>query len=204
MKYYYYSLFLKSTSLLRQRNIAMSLGFCTYWGLRWRGGWWWQHGCCWPVHLSCTLIYQWLRFVHFTFRSYKKLKKLVPTQTVLLCAIHGVCWGPRHIHAVSYWGGSVQPMERGGSTSVANENTAVRRLARDHPRGVHVYKSWLEPASTVIMTSGGPSPDVTKSSYRLFWDTAVCTTALQYFIFARLVYFYAFVVILYSISTNIK
>lgn len=146
----------------------MSLGFCTYWGSRWRGGWWWQHCCCWPVHLSCTLINRCFLFVHFTFRSYTKLSELLPIQTVLLCTIHGVCWGSRHIHAVSYWGGSVQPMERGGSTWVANENTAIRRLVRDHPHGVHVYKSWLEPAETVIMTSGGPSPDVTKSSYRLF------------------------------------
>lgn len=180
----------------------MSLGFCTYWGSRWRGGWWWQHCCCWPVHLSCTLINWCFLFVHFTFRSYTKLRELLPIQTVLLCTIHGVCWGSRHIHAVSYWGGSVQPMERGGSTWVANQNTAIRRLARDHPHGVHVYKSWLQPAETVIMTSGGPSPWRHQIVISIVWDTAVCTTALQYFIFARKVYYCA-LVIPYSISANI-
>lgn len=36
----------------------------------------------------------------------------------------------------------------------------------------------------------------------IVWDTAVCTTALQYFIFARKVYYCA-LVILYSVSANI-
>jgi hypothetical protein len=129
-----------------------------------------------PIHVSCTLN------IHssslFTFSWYTKLRKLLATQTVLLCTIHGVCWGPRHIHAVSYWGGSVQPMNRGGSTLVANENTAVRRWARDHPHGVHVYKSWLGPAWTVIMTSRGPCHDViivVSASLRLdIWVYFLC------------------------------
>jgi hypothetical protein len=32
-------------------------------------------------------------------------------------------------------------MAKGGSAAMANENIAVRRLARDRPHGVHVYKS---------------------------------------------------------------
>lgn len=108
---------------------------------------------------SCLITL--LAVVHFNPPLLRTLNwKFLSNQTVLLCTIHGMCWRSQHFHAVSYWGGRMQPMVRGGSTSFANESTVVRHSERDRSHAVHVYKSWLQPAEAVIVTLGGPCPDV--------------------------------------------